>query len=549
MKIPSETDQKWAFYQDIARKCKASQGPRRRFYSSMRNYYMYGYDASSQFPCKINKMYSHLDTLSSFLYSQETTRFAIQLGVSVAHAELKKVGPLNRGIQDEWCNSNTDILYGNALLNALQNGSSFIKPRWQVNGIEPFVVDAGNMGVLREDSPMLSSQEAFTHDYYITQSDLADQLESHPRRLSILQQVVSGPKQSTSAITPLDRIITSSSLPIVQGNVDLNLSLTTRYAPAVSEPLVAMTELYVFDSEIKDFRVVTLADPYVLVYDRSLDYMFLKNDPPFVQICPLPSHDYFWGLSEIERLVAIQELLNQRWDQIRHLQELQARPPKNFSGFEGITDEIAAAFDSPNGQVNSPIPGAKVDNMAPQIPADLFKDIDYLESKFEDASGINNVMSGKGESGVRSSGHASQLARLGSSRVKKRAMVVEDSIEKLATMYLKIKQKYDKRRYREDDEKGVQFIADQFTEDFVVKVDGHSNSPIFVEDQTQLAFELFKNKVITRERLLELISVPMREQLISDVREVIEPAEQAAHEQEHQDKVRSIDAKRSGRHG
>jgi hypothetical protein len=49
---------------------------------------------------------------------------------------------------------------------------------------------------------------------------------------------------------------------------------------------------------------------------------------------------------------------------------------------------------------------------------------------FEEASGIVNVLQGKGETGVRSSGHASQLARLGSSRARKRALVVEDALEK-----------------------------------------------------------------------------------------------------------------------
>ena len=132
---------------------------------------------------------------------------------------------------------------------------------------------------------------------------------------------------------------------------------------------------------------------------------------------------------------------------------------------------------------------------------------------FSEASGISSVLQGKGESGVRSSGHASQLARLGSSRAKKRALIVEDSLEKVATLYLKLMQVYDKTHFKDDE--GHQFIADQFTRDYVVKVDAHSNSPIFTEDLRQLAFNLFKAKAIDTESLLDLLEPPMK-QLLKD---------------------------------
>jgi len=132
---------------------------------------------------------------------------------------------------------------------------------------------------------------------------------------------------------------------------------------------------------------------------------------------------------------------------------------------------------------------------------------------FEEASGIGNVLQGKGEAVVRSSGHASQLARLGSSRVKKRALIIEDSLEKLATLYLKCMQAYNSTHFKNID--GVPFIAEQFTKDFVVKVDAHSNSPIFMEDQRQMAFNLLKAGAIDKESLIDLIEPPMK-QLLKD---------------------------------
>jgi hypothetical protein len=119
---------------------------------------------------------------------------------------------------------------------------------------------------------------------------------------------------------------------------------------------------------------------------------------------------------------------------------------------------------------------------------------------------------------------------LGSSRAKKRALIVEDSLEKVATMYLKMMQVYDDTAYVDVD--GNKFIAAQFTTDFTVKVDAHSNSPIFMEDARDLAFSLFNAQAISKARLIELIEPPMKEALIEDIKRADAlAAEQAAMQQ------------------
>jgi hypothetical protein len=166
------------------------------------------------------------------------------------------------------------------------------------------------------------------------------------------------------------------------------------------------------------------------------------------------------------------------------------------------------------------MPNAKVEKLAPTIPPDLFREIGEVDLMFEEASGIVSVLQGRGEAGVRSSGHASTLARLGSSRAKKRALVIEDSLEKMATLYLKCMQVYDNTHYT--DGHGLKFIADQFTRDFVVKVDAHSNSPIFMEDSRKMAFELFQAGVIDKESLLDMIEPPMKQLLLERLKKAEE---------------------------
>jgi hypothetical protein len=74
-------------------------------------------------------------------------------------------------------------------------------------------------------------------------------------------------------------------------------------------------------------------------------------------------------------------------------------------------------------------------------------------------------------------------------------------------------QAYDNTHFT--DEEGHKFIATQFTKDYVVKVDAHSNSPIFTEDLKQMAFNLFKAQAIDRTDLLDLLEPPMK-QLLKD---------------------------------
>ena len=80
------------------------------------------------------------------------------------------------------------------------------------------------------------------------------------------------------------------------------------------------------------------------------------------------------------------------------------------------------------------------------------------------------------------------------------------------------------------DEENVPFTAEQFTKNYVVKVDAHSNSPIFMEDTRNLAFNLYKAGAIGKDSLLDLLEPPMK-QLLKDKLKKIE-AKQAQQPQE-----------------
>jgi len=534
MKLPGQKEL-FSFYLDLNNKCNATRNERRKQYSLWRSYYLYG-GGPELVATTVNKIYPHIDQLNALMYSSETTRFSIDLAPSASDFNKMMVIPLMRSMNEDWHLSNTDLTFSQALQWSFVYGSMFVKLRLNQGQIEPFVVEPFDMGVLREDIHGLWRQEAFSQSYFITKSQLEYELRAipHPRTDEILRSLIATPKPNQmEAAASMERIVTSQSNPTMIGNVNFDIGENSKYKPTVAEELIQMFELYVFDDAIEDYRIVTIADPGVVIFDRPVESVFIKNEIPFIQICPNPAHDFFWGYSEVDKLIPLQKMRNERMEQIKHLLNLQAHPPKFGSGFNGSVDEMADTLDSPNGLVSADMPGARLEQLQPTIPQDLYKEVREIDSMFEEASGITNVIQGKGETGVRSQGHAANLARLGSSRAKKRALVIEDQLEKVATLFLQIKQAYDKSQMRSDN--GIPFIADQFTDKFIVKVDAHSNSPIFQEDQRALAFELFKAKAIDRESLLDLLDVPMKELLKQRLQRIEEAEAKAAQQKQAQE--------------
>ena len=512
MRIPSNELLREQFYRDLIEKCMVSLQERKGDYASLRSFFLFG-SGPDESPTIFNKIYPHIDQLTSFLYSAETTRFSINVGASVPDQEHIKVPRLTLALNDEWLNSNADQVFSSALTWALCFNSTFIKLVYN-NGIHPYMVEPASMGVLREDTPYTDRQEAIVQTYYITKSELYNRLYSHPKRESIVKRITTSVHTKTEDLPEgVDRIIMSQSNPTIYGNVNLDLFGMNRYKARVAEETVKMYELWVWNDETQDYQCVTMADPDIFIYDRPGASMFLKGELPFVQICPNPQFDYYWGQSEVQRLIFLQQLRNNRMTEILDLLSKQVNPPTALTGFTGILDEKNFALNRAGGLLASDMPNAKAERLAPDMPSSLFEVIHEVDAMFSEASGISSVLQGKGESGVRSSGHASQLARLGSSRAKKRALIVEDSLEKVATLYLKLMQAYDKTHFKDED--GHPFIPEQFTKDYVVKVDAHSNSPIFTEDLRQLAFNLFKAKAIDTESLLDLLEPPMK-QLLKD---------------------------------
>ena len=529
MIIPKNIDDRDSLYDDLIQKCTATQQDRAQNYAVLRHYYLFGRGQEEE-ETPYNKIYPHIDTLTAFLFASETTKFSIHLPSGEPETEYSRLKPLNRAVNDDWLASNADQVFSQSLTWSLVYNSMFIKLVGRGSELFPFVIDPSSFGVLREDLPFTDRQEAMTHSYYTTLSQLTKDLESHPQKKAILESATASPVEEGNP-SGLERILLTSSTPTMSGNVNSELNANIDYIPKVDEPLIRLHELWVWNDDTGDYQVATRIENGLTVYDRPGEKLFLKGENPFIQICANPMYSYYWGASEVAGMIGLQKWRNERVQQIKKLLNLQVKPPTAMTGWMGLLDEKQYAAFSEGSYLSTDSMQSKVERYEPKMPPDLFAEIREIDAAFAERSGLQNILMGKGEVGVRSGRQTSELARLSSARIKKRALIVEDALEAMATLYLKYKQKYDKTKYLDD--QGNPFIAEEFSSHYVVKVDAHSNSPLFVEDQHALAAEMLQVHAISRERYIEIISPPDKELILRELK-VIEKQEAEQQKQQMQ---------------
>ena len=431
------------FYKDIVDICLASRQNRLEQYAQWRSFYFFG--AVGQISAW-NLIYAHIDTVTSFLYASDSTRFSVRMGAKAPKADGSRTGPFSKLIMEEWKRSNADVIYQMGILWALVYDSTLIKHIRKKDGVYPYMVDPGCFGVYREDVPMLDRQEAFAHVYYMTKSDLNKRLSLHPRRHEIMKAVSDTyAKQDTSSTAPsfIDNVILTSGLPGIGSNPNVTgftpqamAATAPDYTAQIDIPLVEMQEIWVWNDDIDDYQVCTMASGVQVVYDRTNLFMprtrDFEGEHGFVQICPNPLPDYFWGQSEVSKLAPIQTKLNEREDSIERMEDKQVDPPSAWGGM-GLSEDKLEGFNNPGSQIAIGDSNFKRETFAPTIPEHIYTSLERFQAQMDTVSGLPNVVQGKGESGVRSAGHAGKLLTVGSSRAKKRGQIIEDSLEKGAT--------------------------------------------------------------------------------------------------------------------
>ena len=430
MRIPPSSDlhKREEFLDEIIQISESSSVDRLTVNESLRNYVLFG--TTEETKVNYNKIYPTIDLLSSFLYAQETVNFSIRYGAGAGKDQEGYQEKLKEKIREVWHDSNTDELFGQALFWSLTYNSFFLKILWN-GSVRTFPLEPHMLGVYREDIPSIDSQEAISHLYYVTKSELERLLVNHPRRDEIMAKIQTGATPLDESMMPktVSQMIMTQTQPNLIGAANYT-PYNYNYRPYFSPNLVEMREIWVWDDDLDDYRVFTRAQPNIIIFDRPGATVFLKGEHPFIKITPIPIYNYFWGRSMVQDLHGLQDWRDRHMTRIDTIFRRILRPSRVFTGpWSGISDERMVALDREGGTFNSPNPTAKVDTYKPEVDlAQAMAYIDKIDSMFNEAAGLANILRAEGDEGVRSMQHAQVLARMASSRVKKKALVVEDPL-------------------------------------------------------------------------------------------------------------------------
>lgn len=509
------------FYTEVINKCEASRADRKTANDGYRRYYLQG-SLGNQKNVMQNRLRDKINLLSSFLYAQETTKFGIKFAAHVPAEQRLYADVLREVALDNWHNTDTDRIFGDATTWSLVYGSMFKKVLWGPTGLGTYPLEPHGFGVYREDVDQSDRQEALVMTFHITKAELKRMLFAHPNREEILQ-AVSGAKKDDSATIPqtVSRMIISQVSPNMIGSANAaGQGIRQDYNPIVEEDLIECRELWVWDDSLQkgegDYRVWTCALPDITIYDRP--NFFIPQEHPFVKICPFPIYNYYWGFSLVGALVGLQDWRDKRLSQIDQVLVRQLRPSRIGIGAGPMTGDKILALDSPGGYHNFPQPNAKIETYKPDMPADAWQMIQQIDEQMNEIMGITKVLAGRGEEGVRSEGHANLLSRMATSPIRRPALLIEDAVEDESTLMLKLTAREDKHRYLADKEKDgekKEFLLSQVSPDYRVRVSAHSSSPVFAEENRQVAGELFKSGAIDKVTLIEMLDPPMIDTILA----------------------------------
>lgn len=485
---------------------------------------MFGSEHGTQ--SKAKKIEPIIRRRASFLYAPESVSFWINL--SPEEMTGKQAGRIESAIDclnDHWHYSSLDLNIKEAVKWGLVYGTMIIMlmPRAHImdargsrqNAISSYLLDPGNFAVSQPDCPDMNEQEAVVMTTYLREYDMDRLLDGMPQGKLIKERLLSSIEQGSISAKGQGRVfVTNASATNISGIAPANFTGQWGYEPESNAVVFKIHEMYCWDDRLGDYRFFRISGDTILS-ESTLGEMGISGRLPFIKICPSPLYNYFWGESLVNDLSPLQEWYLDRLEKMDILFEMVLKPPKFVKGFTQQAAEKMGALNRPGGMAfGGGAMQADVQMLAPQIPDSSFTMMSEIDSLFEEMSGMRPAMMGKQEGGVRSEGIASSMIRIAGAEIRLEALVIERQIEDAANLLYALLREYDDTLLPEvgltGDYTGNTFLLAEFPDDARVLVDGHSASPLAVEDHTALAQGLFKAGAIDQETLIDIVHPPMK---------------------------------------
>lgn len=556
-------------------RCKETQRDRISLYDRRERYFLFGSAGNDM--VRYNRIESHIDLVASFLYAPDHAFYNIAAERNASDVLIKQATALQDEFNDDFQDMGANDAFAESIPWSCTYNTMLTKQGWNDTRGEGTVtlIPPHQFGVFREDLPNLEDQEAFVHTYPLEYHDAVQRLVRAGRASEIPRMAITNQAAESPFPDMLTRmIIAGTGGTNLQGNIigQVNPEYTPAdtYQPQTQHPMVFFNELWAWDSECADYRIFHVIEPDILIGDsrRTIKAMlsspsarklledksrkvprkrrekemdgqlgdvippgqdeyaisqcnlFLPGETPFTKVQPYRKYNYFWGKAHIDSLMSLQDWMNERFEQIDDLLERQAYPARVGTGMSGLTDEKMEAFGGADTWILDQMPNAKVEELKPDIPQDMFAELKEIGVFFLEASGLTEVISGQGTTGVRSKNHAQALQKTGSGRIKRAALALEPSLVRIGDIGLKLKMRNDDEpitpepEQKGDKEVSEPFVPAQIATNVKIRISGHAHSPLFVDDAREMAVLLKKAGAIDNEMFVRMMHPPNQDAII-----------------------------------
>jgi hypothetical protein len=489
----------------------------------------------------INLMRTHIDRLAAHLFSPTELRFNIDYERDYSKKELERAQVAARLVSREWEMTSTDMTFSLGVYEALKYGAALLKQTPYRSGPDGAVgyrkglVMPWQFGVYREDMNDLNEQPCMVETTLLTPPEVWRRIYHLPNARALYDRIKATMRKGAGtedfssffhqvlSVSQLDTSPFGINRPrpggIVQLNQDPSYAIVS---PRIEAEVVKMHEIWVWDQS--DYTTIQLIEPDILVAPllKRCNLLIPGQDSqlnPYTLIQPNQVHGYFWGMPEIVDLMEPQGLLATWADDIKRLFGLQIDKILAFEGDGMPSDERYAQFRSA-GYANLG-PQGKVQDLTPTFPPQALEMLQLIMKVIDQIGGFDNLLSGRGEEGVRAGVHASTLLKTASPRLRDRSLLVERQCAGAADLRFSLMQAKDGKAYWTDPDKPAEtaFLLADLPQDRRVAVDSHSGSPIFADDHVQMVTFGLKSGIVDGKYALETLPFPNKDMALQALKE------------------------------
>lgn len=533
LRFPKDPDNVVYWVRELVDECMRSSEDRGLLYTRASQYYYMGsHDTRAAI---MNKTKPFVDRLSGMIYQPTDVRFNMLYDNGSPIDVLERADLVAEKLTADFRQTDSDVRFHDAVTWSLINGCSILKLRPMHHSMT-FAMDPvhpQNFGIMSETTQQLEHQEAVCHVSYFPVSKIEEMLEESgvPENeiANIIDKLMQKPKHDTReeesgyvhqmVVGGLQPVGSLDQSPAAAGVVNV-FPLNSPWKPTMPiAETVKFCEVWIRDGDRDlDWTTIQFIYPDVMIWPRNeKQHANLSSVPgrlPFVKVQAMETPGYFWGRSVVADIQLLQDVLNKRLRDLKIMWDRNANAPMSLSGFSSVTQDMYFKIVSEGGFISDPNPNANAKALTEPPPPLYLEDLQYISQLFDEAGGFTPVTTGQGEAGVRSGVHAQTLVRTSTPRLIAPAASIERNLAEVGELAVRLMQAQDPRVYVTTDQ-NIHFYLEQMPDNFQIEVDSHSASPIFREDNAQVAAFLVKTGAIDSEDAIRLMHPPQTDRLLA----------------------------------